>query len=90
MLFANPVPLDHSIPRKELETVIDQAIDMARSAGVRGGENTPFVLNAIKNLSGGKSVQANQALIESNVLRGTKVAVELSRLERKGRSQPSL
>ena len=87
MLFANPVPAEHSISRQELETIIYQALDMAESAGIRGSENTPFVLNAIKNLSGGKSVEANEALIESNVVRGTKVAAELSRLERKGVSQ---
>jgi pseudouridine-5'-phosphate glycosidase/pseudouridine kinase len=39
------------------------------------------VLAKIKELSGGKSVVANRALIESNVKRATLVAVELAKLE---------
>ena len=81
LLFANPVPLEFSIPRKELENIIEQALKSAHQAKITGSANTPFVLNAIKDLSGGRSVTANRALIESNVIRGVKVAIELCKLE---------
>lgn len=81
LLFANPVPETQGIPPEEMGRVIEEALAMAEREGVSGAANTPFVLNAIKELSGGKSVTANRALIEANVIRGTKVAVELSKLE---------
>lgn len=82
LLFANPIPTPFSIPRIELQAIINRALDLADQAGAGGSANTPFVLRAIKDLSQGKSVIANRALVEANVIRGTRVANELSRLER--------
>jgi pseudouridine-5'-phosphate glycosidase/pseudouridine kinase len=81
MLFANPVPEQHSIPKSELDDVINEAVRLADVEGFHGSDNTPFILSKIKELSGGKSVTANRALIESNVRRATRVAVELAKLE---------
>ncbi|RMJ22685.1 IdgA domain protein [Aspergillus sp. HF37] len=82
--FANPVPLEQSISKEEMDQVIEQAIHQADAEGYHGSDNTPFVLAKIKQLSGGKSVAANRALIESNVKRATKVAVELAKFEQPG------
>ncbi|KAJ5972487.1 Pseudouridine-5'-phosphate glycosidase [Penicillium vulpinum] len=79
--FANPVPLEYSIPKAEMDLVIEEAIRLSHVEGYHGSDNTPFVLAKIKELSGGKSVVANRALIESNVKRATLVAVELAKLE---------
>lgn len=79
--FANPVPLEYSVPKAEMDRVIEEAVRLADVEGYRGSDNTPFVLAKIKELSGGSSVTANRALIESNVQRATKVAVELAKLE---------
>ncbi|PWY92946.1 hypothetical protein BO70DRAFT_425587 [Aspergillus heteromorphus CBS 117.55] len=87
ILLANPVPLEHSIPQNEMDAIIDEAIRLAAVGGHQGSDNTPFVLSRIKELSGGKSVVANRALVEANVKRATKVAVELSKLERSGGSR---
>lgn len=65
-----------------MDKAIDEAIHLAAVEGHQGSDNTPFVLAKIKQLSGGKSVAANRALVESNVERATKVAVELAKLER--------
>ncbi|KAL4934992.1 hypothetical protein BDV06DRAFT_141235 [Aspergillus oleicola] len=81
MLFANPVPAEHSIPQSEIDAAIDEAVRLADLEGHHGSDNTPFILAKIKHLSGGKSVTANRALVEANVKRATKVAVELSKLE---------
>ncbi|KAJ5635601.1 Pseudouridine-5'-phosphate glycosidase [Penicillium longicatenatum] len=79
--FANPVPLEASVPKPEMDAVIEEAVRLADVEGYHGSDNTPFVLAKIKELSGGKSVIANRALIESNVKRATRVAVELAKLE---------
>lgn len=85
--FANPVPQEQSIPRDEMDKIIEEAIRLADAEGYRGSDNTPFVLAKIKELSGGKSVAANRALVESNVKRATGVAVELAKLEQSDRGQ---
>ncbi|KAG8532687.1 uncharacterized protein KY384_002564 [Bacidia gigantensis] len=92
ILFANPIPKESSIPRDEMELTISQALADAKAAGSSGSENTPFVLNRIRQITDGRTVAANRALIESNVACGTKLAVEISRLgseERGRRTEPS-
>lgn len=64
-----------------MDRIIEEAVRLADVEGYKGSDNTPFVLAKIKELSGGKSVIANRALIESNVKRATRVAVELAQLE---------
>jgi pseudouridine-5'-phosphate glycosidase/pseudouridine-5'-phosphate glycosidase/pseudouridine kinase len=81
LLFANPIPSEHSIPKAEMDAIIAQAVNLADTQGIYGSDNTPFILNKIKELSGGRTVKANKALVEYNVERGTKVAVELAKLE---------
>lgn len=65
----------------EMDGIIAEALQQAHAAGAFGKDNTPFILARIKELTGGKSLKANRALIEANVARGTKVAVELAKLQ---------
>lgn len=86
LLFANPIPVSAAIPKSEMDVFIDEAIRQANEAGISGKENTPFILAKIKELTNGRSVIANRALIASNVKRGTLIAHELSKLESKEES----
>jgi pseudouridine-5'-phosphate glycosidase/pseudouridine kinase len=81
LLFANPIPAEWAIPKPEMDIIIHKALKEADAAGITGKDNTPFVLNKIKELSGGKSLPANKALIASNVKRGTIIAKELANFE---------
>ena len=85
--FANPVPLEYSVPKADMDLVIEEAVRLADVEGYHGSDNTPFVLAKIKELSGGKSIAANRALIESNAKRATLVAVELAKLEQSDRAE---
>lgn len=87
MHFANPVPLQNEIPKPEIDKIIEEAVRLADIEGHHGSDNTPFVLAKIQELSGGKSVAANRALVESNVKLATKVAVQLSKLEQSDQGQ---
>lgn len=82
LLFANPIPEQFSIPLAEMNITINEAIREAAEKGITGHANTPFILAKIKDLTGGKSIPANRALIESNVTRAARVAVELEKLGR--------
>lgn len=66
-----------------MDVVIAEALRQADASAVSGKDNTPFVLNKIKELTKGKSIPANRALIESNVKRASIVARELAILEAK-------
>lgn len=64
-----------------MDAIIAKAVELSHIEGVHGSDNTPFILSKIVELSGGRSVAANTALIECNVKTGTKVAIELAKLE---------
>ena len=81
LFFANPIPAESSLPKGVMDDIMAAAIQEADHLGVSGSNNTPFILNRIKELTSGKTVAANRALVEANVLRGTEVAVELSKLQ---------
>jgi pseudouridine-5'-phosphate glycosidase len=79
--FANPIPEPHSLSKNVMEAAIFEAIKHANIAGAVGAAETPYILNKIKDVTGNRSVAANRALVESNVITGTKVAVALAKLE---------
>jgi pseudouridylate synthase / pseudouridine kinase len=79
--FAGPVPAKDSLTKEEVDAWVKVAVDEAESKSIYGAANTPYILDNIKTLSSGRSVVANRAGISANVVRGTKVAVELAKLE---------
>ncbi|KAF7197473.1 Pseudouridine-5'-phosphate glycosidase [Pseudocercospora fuligena] len=79
--FANPIPEQHSVAFEVMEKAIDQALEAALAAGATGNAVTPYILAKIKEITGSKSVEANTALVEANVIRAARVAVALQRLE---------
>jgi pseudouridine-5'-phosphate glycosidase/pseudouridine kinase len=81
LLFANPIPEEHSLTESKMNNIMKQAIQLARENNVHGSDETPFILSKIRELTDGSTVTANRSLVENNVLRGTKVAVELAKLE---------
>ncbi|KAK4240916.1 pseudouridine-5'-phosphate glycosidase [Achaetomium macrosporum] len=80
LLFANPIPEEAAIPRKEMEAAIDLAVREAEEKGFTGNANTPYVLKRIRELTHGRSVPANKALVRANVARAAKIAVELAKM----------
>ncbi|MCJ1396629.1 hypothetical protein MMC18_009520 [Xylographa bjoerkii] len=81
LLFANPIPEEFSLSKSKMDHVMSEAVRLAKENGISGSNNTPFVLAKIRELTDGATVKANSVLVENNVIRGTKVAVELSNLE---------
>ena len=79
VLVANPVTLEHEIPRKDLEPVITVALKSAKIAGISGKEITPFLLEQIVRATDGRSLKTNIALALNNVQLGANIARELSR-----------
>lgn len=89
LLFANPIPAAHEIPRAELDGIIDTAVAEADALGMAGSRNTPYILQRIRELSGGRSAPANLHLVRANVARAARVAVELAKLRAEESSSSS-
>ncbi|NDW06930.1 pseudouridine-5'-phosphate glycosidase [Jiella pacifica] len=79
MLVANPLSAEHAIPRATIEGWIDRALADASAAGVMGKAVTPFLLGRIVELSEGRSLEANIALIAANAKLAAEIAVALAR-----------
>ena len=80
LLFANPIPEEHAIPSAEMFAAIETAVREAAEKGHTGSTNTPYVLTRIRELTAGKSVDANVGLVRANVEKAARIASELSRL----------
>lgn len=80
MLFANPIPEADGIPFEEMNAVIETAVREANEKGFTGANNTPYILKTIRRLGGERIPLANKKLVQANVDRAAKVALELSKL----------
>ncbi|UYN91816.1 MAG: pseudouridine-5'-phosphate glycosidase [Anaerolineales bacterium] len=78
VLLAAPPPTETAIPRDEVEAWIAQAQAEADAQGVRGQAVSPFLLARVAQLSGGRSLQANLALLKNNARIAAEVAKELA------------
>ncbi len=79
LLIAHPVPEADQIPFDQMEVHIARALQMQAAAGIRGKEITPFLLSRIMELTGGRSMQANLALLKANARAAARIAVKLSK-----------
>jgi pseudouridine-5'-phosphate glycosidase len=76
-VLAQPVGEDIALKAEDVETAIAKAQAEAASAGVRGGAVTPFLLKRLAELTGGRSLRANQAIIAANARLAAEVAKQL-------------
>lgn len=74
MLVVNPIPAEFAMPEDQMTDCIDEAIRIAEAKGIRGKEITPFLLDKIKTLTDGKSLEANIELVLNNAKLGSQIA----------------
>jgi pseudouridine-5'-phosphate glycosidase len=79
VLIANPIPEEDALDAAEMEAWIDAAIRGAEQEGVGRHQLTPFLLQRIFELTGGRSLTANIALVRNNALVASEIAAALSR-----------
>ena len=80
-LIANPIPKDAEIAAEALAPIIAQATQEAEDQGVTGKGVTPFLLARIFELTEGRSLEANIALVLNNARLAAQIAGELCELE---------
>ncbi len=80
VVVSNPVPLAHAMDKVEIDQITEQALDEAHAGGVVGKAVTPFLLNRIKQLTEGRSLATNIALVKHNAQVGAELALALHAL----------
>ena len=80
VLLANPVPLEAEIPAAEITPHIEQALRDMDALGLTGKDTTPYLLGRIVEITGGRSLETNIALVRHNAAVAAQVAAEYARL----------
>lgn len=78
ILLSNPV--SSGLQQAEFDELQARAARAARAAGVQGRDTTPYLLDALAELSGGRTVEVNLRLLEENSRLATEVATALTAL----------
>jgi pseudouridylate synthase len=78
MLIANPVPEADEIPREEMEIYIERALDSAERDEISGKAVTPYLLSTIFDITEGRSLKTNIALVENNARLAAEISVALT------------
>ncbi len=79
-LVTNPIPEANEIPRDVILPIIETAMAEATAQGIAGKSVTPFLLQRIFELTEGRSLASNIALVLNNARLATEIAKEMTKL----------
>ncbi|XP_073328224.1 uncharacterized protein [Pagrus major] len=79
VLLAVPIPEEQAATGQQIEEAIQTAVTEASAKGITGRDVTPFILQKVNDLTKGKSLEANIALIHNNAKVGSQIACALSK-----------
>lgn len=77
-LVANPIPVAAEIKREDIMPVIEQALSEAEAHGIAAKAVTPFLLQRIFELTDGRSLTSNIALVMNNARLAAEIASSLN------------
>jgi pseudouridine-5'-phosphate glycosidase len=78
VLVANPVPAADEIPAGEIAGHIEAALAEAARRGITAKAVTPFLLSRMFEITGGRSLATNIALVRNNAALAAEIAVALT------------
>ncbi|WP_377644469.1 pseudouridine-5'-phosphate glycosidase [Oryzobacter terrae] len=78
--IANPVPAEDEMVREDIDAVIARALADSDRLGITGKDITPYLLGRLVELSDGRSLTTNLALVRNNARVGTAIAVAYTAL----------
>ncbi|MGN7401559.1 pseudouridine-5'-phosphate glycosidase [Cytobacillus praedii] len=79
VVIANPIPEADALDEAFITNVIESALKEAKENNIEGKKVTPFLLSKVKELTEGKSLIANIALVKHNAELGSRIAVNLQK-----------
>jgi pseudouridine-5'-phosphate glycosidase len=74
LLICNPIPAERALAEEEVAAAVTGCLRRAGEQGVEGKAVTPFLLSCIAEVTGGRSLLANLALLESNARLAAEIA----------------
>jgi len=80
-LVCNPIPAEAEISAETLAPVIQTALQEAETKGINAKAVTPFLLGRIFELTEGRSLTANIALVRNNARLAAQIAVQITKLQ---------
>ena len=83
-LVANPIPEADEISRDVIGPVIETALAEATAQGIAAKAVTPFLLQRIFELTKGRSLASNIALVLNNARLASAIAIEIAAMRSKG------
>ncbi len=74
IVIANPIPKSSEIIASEIAPVIEKAVAEAARQNISGKNVTPFLLARLAEVTGGRSLKANLALVKHNAAVAAEIA----------------
>ena len=74
LVIANPVLPEDAMDEADIEQAISMSIKEVNERKIEGKEVTPFLLDRISQITDGKSLKTNIALVRNNAVLGAKIA----------------
>jgi pseudouridine-5'-phosphate glycosidase len=78
VLVCNPIPAEAAMDPFIVSEAVQSCLNEGKEKGVTGKDVTPFLLSCLAERTGGASLEANLALLESNAALAADVAVGLA------------
>lgn len=79
VVVANPIPQEHAMDYDTINDAIEKAVKEMNEKGIKGFEQTPFLLKTVKDNTQGKSLEANIELVYNNAKLAAQIAVEYAK-----------
>lgn len=77
-IIANPIPEEYAMDQDYMDGLVSDALKEAEQMGISGKNLTPYMLKKVQEMTGGKSLEANIALVKSNAELAAKLAVSFN------------
>lgn len=84
VLIGNPIPEADALEPAYIAAMIERALADAAAHGIAGKETTPYLLRRIFELTDGRSLVSNIALVKNNARVAAEIAVALAARRRDG------
>lgn len=81
ILIAVPIPLEYNEKGQIIEDAIKEAVLEAKEKNIKGKDVTPYILGKVNELTSGESLKNNMILIKNNAVVGSKIALELNKIQ---------
>lgn len=78
IVIGNPVPREYEEDKEQVNSAIETALAELNQKGIKGKDSTPFLLNRVKELTGGDSLNTNIQLVYNNAKVASEIAVAWS------------